>query len=365
MQTVRCGSEQLDVEPARYFVRVTKREKRTCRRCVASTVTAAVLPDRIVEKGLASDRVVIQTIVAKYCDYLPLYRQATMLEREAGVEISRATLDSWVMRVGELLSPVVEAMRQDLLDASYLQADETPVPVQMRDGRGENHQAYLWQYGKPGGETVFEFCLGRGRESPLKFLGKWEGILQTDGYQAYDHIGGPKLVHVGCWAHARRKFVDAVKVNPQDGAAVQMVTRMDALLLVDRHAESWAEEIRQECVALSKVVLPKSALGQAAAYTLNMWMKLRRCFDYAEVELSNNLAENSMRPIALGRKNWLHVGSAQAGPKVAAILSVVESCRRLGVPVKDYLMKALPGINQRKLSEVVDLTPSRWSASRS
>jgi transposase len=376
-------SEQLDVEPARYFVRVTKREKRTCRRCVASTVMAAVLPDRIVEKGLASDRVVIQTIVAKYCDYLPLYRQATMLEREAGVEISRATLDGWVMRVGELLSPVVEAMRQDLLDASYLQADETTVPVQMHDKRGADHQAYLWQYGNPGGETVFEFCLGRGRESPLKFLGKWEGILQTDGYQAYDHIGGPKLVHVGCWAHARRKFVDAVKVNPQDGAAVQMVTRMDALFLVDRHArqqqmsvedrlalrrehaESWAEEIRQECVALSKVVLPKSALGQAAAYTLNMWMKLRRCFDYAEVELSNNLAENSMRPIALGRKNWLHVGSAQAGPKVAAILSVVESCRRLGVPVKDYLMKALPGINQRKLSEVVDLTPARWSASRS
>jgi hypothetical protein len=285
------------------------------------------------------------------------------------------------MRVGELLSPVVEAMRQDLLGGSYLQADETTVPVQMHDKRGANHQAYLWQYGKPGGETVFEFCLGRGREGPRKFLGKWEGILQTDGYQAYDGIGGPKLVHVGCWTHARRKFVDAVKVNPQDGAAVQMVTRMDALFLVDRHArqqqmsvedrlalrrehaESWAEEIRQECVALSKTALPKSALGQAAAYTLNMWMKLRRCFDYAEVELSNNLAENSMRPIALGRKNWLHVGSAQAGPKVAAIVSVVESCRRLGVPVKDYLMNALPGMNRRKLSEVAKLTPACWSES--
>jgi len=141
--------------------------------------------------------------------------------------------------------------------------------------------------------------------------------------------------------------VDAVKANPQDAEAVKMVTRMDALFLVDRearlqqlgveerlalrreHAEPWAEEIRQECVALSKMALPKSALGQAAAYTLNMWTKLRGCFDYAEVELSNNLAENSMRPVALGRKNWLHVGSAQAGPKVAAIISVVESCRRL------------------------------------
>jgi len=374
-------SEQLDVEPARYFVRVTKREKRACR-CQLGTVTMPELAPRIVDKGLASDRVVIDTVVAKYCDHLPLYRQAAMLEREAGLEIGRATLDGWVMRAGELLLPVTHAMRQDLLSASYLQADETTVPVQMHDKRGADHQAYLWQYGKPGGETVFEFCLGRGRDGPRKFLGQWEGILQTDGYQAYDGIGGPKLVHVGCWAHARRKFVDAVKVNPQDAAAVAMVTRMDALFLVDRHAraqwlgveerlalrrqhaESWAEEIRRECLALSKTALPKSALGQAAAYTLNMWTKLRRCFDYAEVELSNNLAENSMRPVALGRKNWLHVGSAQAGPKVAAIVSVVESCRRLGAPVKDYLRDVLPGMNRRKLSEVALLTPARWVTTR-
>ena len=140
----------------------------------------------------------IHTVVAKYCNHLPLYRQAAMLEREAGLEIGRATLDGWVMRAGELLQPVVAAMRQDLLSEFYLQADETTVPVQMRDNRGVAHQAYLWQYGKPGGETVFDFCLGRGREGPRKFLGQWEGILQTDGYQAYDDVGGQKLVHVGC-----------------------------------------------------------------------------------------------------------------------------------------------------------------------
>jgi len=273
-------------------------------------------------------------------------------------------------------------MRLDLLRSSYLQADETIVPVQMHDNRGADHQAYLWQYGRPGGETVFDFQLGRGREGPRRFLGAWEGILQTDGYQAYEGVGGPKLVHVGCWAHARRKFVDAVKVNKNDVSAVQMVMRMDGLFLVDRdarqkqmtveerlaarrqHVETWAEEIRQECAKLTTTVLPKSALGKAAGYTLSQWPKLRRVFDYAEVELSNNLAENSMRPVALGRKNWLHVGSAKAGPKVAAILSIVESCRRLRVPVREYLLSILPGLDGRKLSEVARLTPANWSAAR-
>jgi transposase len=385
----------LDHEPARWFVRVIKREKRSCGKC--SGVEMPELAPRIVDKGLASDRVVVETVVAKYCDHLPLYRQEAILEREAGVEISRATLDGWVMRVGELLQPVVGLMRAGLLGGSYLQADETIVPVQrkgsealrfarlkdtMHDHRGSNHQAYLWQYGSPGGETVFDFQLGRGRDGPAKFLKGWNGILQTDGYQVYHQVGGPGLVHVGCWAHARRKFVDAVKVNPKDGIAIQMVTRMDALFLVDRHArqqrlsleeraalrrehaEPWIEEIHTECLKLRSAVLPKSTLGEAVNYTLNMWTKLRRCLDHAEVELSNNVAENSMRPVALGRKNWLHVGSPQAGPKVAAILSVVESCRRLGVPVKAYLLAILPGLAQRRLSELAQLTPANWKAAR-
>ena len=173
-----------------------------------------------------------------------------------------------------------------------------------------------------------------------------------------------------------------MKVNPREAAAIAMVTRMDALFLIDRDsrqsgltveqrfqqrkecAEEWLQEIRESCWGLTKEALPKSALGQAVAYTLNMWTKLHRCFDHAEVELSNNLAENSMRPVAVGRKNWLHVGSAQAGPKVAAILSVVESCRMLNAPVKQYPANVLPGLNGRTLSEVANLTPARWSSQR-
>ena len=230
-------SEVLDVEPARYFVRVTKREKRACRQCAQRSVAAAPLPARIIPKGLASDRVVVDTLVKKYCDHLPLYRQQEILRREAGVDISRTTLDGWVMHVGELLTVLRTAMRNDLLAADYLQADETTVWVQTGERSGKNHEAYLWQFGRPEGEVVFEFAMGRGREVAAKFLGRWNGKLQTDGYIGYEKIGGKELRHCGCWAHCRRYWVDAVKLNPDDGLAQGMVLRFDALFLVDREAK--------------------------------------------------------------------------------------------------------------------------------
>jgi transposase len=211
-------SEQLDVEPARYFVLVTKREKLACQCCEQGGVAAAPLPARIIDKSLVSDRVVIDTVVGKYSDHLPLYRQSAILERETGLEISRATLDGWVMRVGELLRPMAAAMGRELVGGTYIQADETPVDVQMHDGRGQNHQAYLWQYGRPGGSVVFDFRLGRGRDGPKKFLGRFAGILQTDGYVVYEHVGGPKMVHAACWAHARRGFVDSTRAMPRPRA---------------------------------------------------------------------------------------------------------------------------------------------------
>jgi transposase len=375
-------SETLDVVPVSYFVRVTKREKRACRQCASRTVVAAPLPERIIPKGLVSNRVVVDTIVKKYCDHLPLYRQEQILAREAGVAISRATMDGWVMQVGEMLLPVREAMRRDLLTSSYLQADETTVPVQTGERTGKNHEAYLWQFGRPGGEVVFEFSMGRGRDVASKFLGNWEGKLQTDGYVGYDQTGGPRLIQYGCWAHARRYYVDAVKVNPNDGEAKNMVRRMDALFLNDReaarlgltaperqrfreeHGREWLDEIRDTARFLVMRELPASKLGKALTYTLNQWDKLERCVTDGEVELSNNIAENSMRPWALGRKNWLHVGSVKAGPRVAAIASVVESCRRLRLPIVDYLLAVLPGLPDRTLRQAAQLTPARWSATR-
>ncbi len=372
-------SEQLDVEPAKHFVLVTKREKRACKQCEKGGVTAAPAPARIVEKGLVSDRVVIDTVVSKYSDHLPLYRQSAILEREAGVEISRATMDGWVMRVGELLVPIAAVMGRNLLGGSYIQADETTVDVQMHDGRGQNHQAYLWQYGRPGGGVVFDFRLGRGREGPKEFLGQFEGILQTDGYGVYDHVGGPEIVHAGCWSHSRRKFFEAAKLNPSDVAATRIVARIDELFGIDalaraqnldlaaRHALRLERSkpllgvIRTEVEAARDASLPSSALGKAAHYTHSLWRKLTRFLEYPELELSNNLAENSMRPVALGRKNWIHVGSQQAGPKVAAILSVVETCRRLKIPIREYLAAVLPGLADVSIQRLAELTPAAWA----
>src|SRR5215469_14860304 len=370
-------SEQLEVEPAKYFVQVSKREKRACR-CGRGGVMTAPVAKRIIEKGLVSDRVVIQTLVNKYCSHLPLYRQSATLEQETGLELSRATMDGWVMQVGQMLMPVVGAMKKELLGGSYLQADETPVEVQMHDGRGHNHQAYLWQYSRPWGAVVFDFRLGRGREGPKQFLGKYGGILQRDGYVAYEKVGGPGLVHAGCWAHCRRGFSNVAKLNPGDPVATPIVEKINALFAMDAVAGEQGLNIearqalrREKAPAVldrtkaavesaRASALPGSTLGKACEYVLGRWPKLIRFLDYPELELSTNLAENSIRPIAVGRKNWIHVGSPQAGPKVAAILSIFETCRRIKLPVREYLSAVLPGLANTRLQRLSDLTPTAW-----
>ena len=376
-------SEVLDVKPAEYFVEVTKREKRACRKCEELGVVTASAPVRIIEKSLVSNGIIIDTIVRKYADHNPLYRQSVILMRDAGIDISRATQCGWVMTVGEMLVLIVGAMRRELLVGSYIQADETPVDVQTHDGRGKNHQAYLWQYGRPGGGTVFDFRMGRGREGPARFLGNFEGILQTDGYVAYDRgVGGTNMVHAACWAHARRGFVDAIKLNKLDAASISIVELMDDLFAIDaracdekmdnsaravmrrQEAPPLLDKIREQILQMSREVLPKSAAGKACTYTLTLWKRLEHFLEYPELELSNNLAENSMRGVALGRKNWIHIGSQQAGPKVAAILSVVESCRRIGLPIREYLAAVLPGLADRSIRSLEQLTPAAYAANK-
>jgi transposase len=374
-------SEQLDVEPVKYFVLVTRREKRACKFCEERGVMAAPLPPRIIEKSLVSDQVIVDATISKYSNHCPLYRQSVILLRDAGIDISRATIDGWVMRVGDLLMPLVAVMGRELVRGNYIQADETPVDVQTRDGRSRNHPGYLWQYGTPGGAAIFEFRMGRGREGPMRFLENFAGILQTDAYAAYDRVGGPTMVHAACWAHSRRRFVEAIKLNPQDVASTRIVAQMAKLFAIDaqardenmdfatRHAlrmeraPSVLGELKAQIEAASRTALPSSPLGKAAAYTLRLWDKLTRFLDYPELELSTNLAENSMRPVAIGRRNWTHIGHEKAGPRVAAILSIVETCRRLKIPVRDYLAAVLPGLAKSSIQKLPELTPTAWAAS--
>ncbi len=227
---------------------------------------------------------------------------------------------------------------------------------------------------------MFDFQLGRARDGPRRFLENFEGLLQTDGYAAYEKVGGPKMVHAACWAHARRKFFEAHQVSPGETVAQTVVELINQLFAIDAEARErnydWAarhalrqeqaptllETIQQKIEAAREQALPSSKLGNAITYTLGLWPKLKRFLDYPELELSNNLAENSIRPVAIGRKNWIHVGSPEAGPRVAAILSIVETCRRISVPVREYLAAVLPGLADVRIQKLPELTPAAWTA---
>ena len=375
-------SEELDIKPAEYFVRVTKREKRACPRCEEGGVMAAPLPAKIVEKGKLSNAVVVDVILKKYREHSPLYRQGMILDRDCGVEISRATLCNGVIRSGEWLEAIQKEMRADLLAGNYIQADETPIGVQTPEKTGSNHRGYLWQYSRPGGPVFFDFQMGRGREGPRRFLGTFGGYLQSDGYSAYDKIGGEGIVFMGCMTHARRGFVEALKINPKESHATGIVEVVGALYAVEAHARekgmSAAErlalrqqksvplldELKKKIISARRQALPQSALGKACDYALGQWERLIVYAGHGEVEVCNNLCENSMRGPVLGRKNWLHFGSEEAGPRIAAIMSVIETCRRLGINEREYLNDVLPKIQNWPANRIAELTPMAWQAAR-
>ena len=227
---------------------------------------------------------------------------------------------------------------------------------------------------------IFDFQLSRGREGPKRFLGNFDGILQTDGYSGYDRVGGPKLIHAGCWAHVRRYFFQAVEAHPDDRAAIALVATIDELFGIDAQARAQnlgvtqrdqlcqqkarpiLESINSQIQAARSQTLPKSALAKACNYTFTLWNLLTRFLDHPILELSTNAAENAIRPVALGRKNWIHIGSEEAGPRVAAILSIVETCRRLKIPIRDYLRSTLPGLANFPINRIAELTPTGWLA---
>ena len=377
-------SERLNVKPAIYYVEETLREKRACRRCEEMGVSVAPVPASIVEKGILADRLVVDVIIKKFCEHNPLYRQAASIRRDAQVPVSESTLGSATMKVGELLIPICVPMKADLKAGGYIQADETTTPVQSERHKGRNHQGYMWEYGRPFGPVVYDFRMGREREGPMKFLAGYNGKLQTDAYAAYETVGGPGLTHFGCMAHARRKFDEAIKLNPKDAQSAAILKEIGNLYAVESDAREAhltpieregvrrersvpvLEKIKEMLIQARAGTLPKLALGKACAYALGQWQKLKRYAEEGngEVEIDNNWAENGMRGIALGRRNWLHIGSETAGPKIAAILSILETCKRLKINPREYLEDVLPKIADWNSQRVAELTPMAWLKAR-
>jgi transposase len=377
-------TEVLGKKPAECFVRVIEREKRACR-CEEHGVATAAVPERIAPKSIFSDEAIIDFLVGKFCDSVPIYRQRAILWRDLGIDVALTTRNDGVLRVGELPIPVVNGTLRDLLTGGYVQADETYCGVQTPERKGENHKAYFWPYSSPGKGVVFDFEMTRSGEAPKAVFKDSSGILHTDGYAGYDEdVGAKGMVHACCMSHARRKFIDALKVREKaratDAELERMVVLMDGLFAIDREAReqnlslddrhalrqerapALLDELHSLLLKRKGRVLPKSAEGKAISYTLPRWEKPTRLLQHPVIELSTNGAENSMRPIAIARKNWMQIGSKEAGPKIAAIFSIVESCRKLGVPIRQYLADVLPGLADRSIHSLADLTPAAYAA---
>jgi transposase len=373
--------EELGCQPAQFFVRVIKREKRGSHCLEEQGVVVAPAPLQIVPKGKLSNELIIEALAAKFQQYNPVYRQCASLLEDQGIDLSRQTLNDAILSAAELLIPVVQAQAAVLLAGSYLQADETTLPCQTEEKSGKNHCAYIWEYSAPGGLVVFQFAMGRGRISPAQFLRGFRGKVQCDGYGAYDELG-PDITYVACMAHIRRKFVDAAKLSPQDPAPAAIAQQIGLLYKVEEQARIQKMDaaarlalrieqsqpvmtaLKTRILEVRQQVTPASALAKACDYALGQWSRMEEYLRDGQVEIDNNWCEGAMRPIALGRKNWLHAGHESAGPKLAAILSIIETCRRLDLPLRTYLGEILPKLGGWPITRVAELTPTAWKAAR-
>jgi transposase len=332
-----------------------------------------------------TDETRAHVIVSKFVDHLPYYRQSAILRR-GGVEISDSTLGRMGIEAADRLAPIIVAMREELLASSMLQADETTIPVlKTEKAKPGAHRGYLWAYAQPRGTIVYDYARGRGGDHPSGFLDGYEGILQVDRYEGYNQVLAREgVIDVACWAHARRRFVDAERVSGRKARsiieaiaklyAIERKAREGALpadgrsVLRKRETKPILDEIKAKLRDLVVDVRPSSSLGDAVSYTLKHWRALTEYVDHGEAEICNNLIENSMRPVALGRKNYLFAGS-ELGAEAAAILySLTESCRRLGIHPNAYLVDVfgkLATADPKDGDAIRALTPSRWKAARS
>jgi len=366
-------SEKLDCKPLEFFVRKAIYPQYACRGC--QTITAAPMAPTIVDRGIAAPGLIAQVAISKYVDHLPLYRQEAIYAR-SGVELGRTSMAEWLGAAGVALQPLVAAMRSKLLTHPVLHADETPVAM-LDPGAGKTKRAYLFAYRTATDHpiVVFDFCTSRSGRHAKHFLGEYRGALMVDDYSGYKALFANGVTELGCWAHARRKFVDQHKASGSQ-IAQQAITRIAGLYQIEakardldaaarhafrqQHAAPLVHDLKTWLDTIRPTVAGNSGTANAIDYTLKRWPALARYLDDGRNPIDNNPIENAIRPVALGRKNWLFAGSEPAGKRAAAIMSLLATAKANGHEPHAWLTDVLTRLPTTKDRDIEDLLPHRW-----
>lgn len=368
-------AEKLDYVPGVFSVEQHVRGKWVCHKCV--TLTQATVPAHVIDKGLATPGLLAQVLVAKYADHLPLYRQEKIFER-AGLKLSRSTLADWVGACGVHLQPLVDALRQVMLGHRVIHADETPVQM-LKPGSKKTHRAYLWAYAPGAFENlravVYDFNEGRAGQYAREFLGDWQGSLVCDDYSGYKACFTQGMTEIGCMAHARRKFFE-LHANGGSQLAEQALHHIAQLYRIEEQVKDLAPadrlRIRQErarpladalhdWMQIQRQRVPDgSGTAKALDYSLKRWVALTRYLDDGQLPVDNNHIEQQIRPVAIGRSNWLFAGSLRAGKRAAVIMSLIQSAKLNGHDPYAYLKDVLTRLPTQPASRIAELLPHNW-----
>jgi transposase len=370
-------TEQLDFTPAklsviRYirlkYIKIEDDETLTPKGVIGK------LPVFPIEKCMASPALLAQILVDKFVDHLPVYRQLERFKRE-GINISSSTISGWQESVSNLLWPLYENLKRRILTQGYLQADETPIQVLDRTKKGKTHRGYYWIYHSPLEKSVFfDYQIGRSREGPLLLLKDFTGYLQSDGFSVYNLVAKRKeIIHLNCMAHARRGFDKAKDDNKEKAEyalgmfqklyAIEQEAREKNLSPEERHALRLEKalpvlnELGKWMVETYKTSRPKSPIGKAVAYCIPRWDNLLNYLEDGSLEIDNNLAENAIRPIALGRKNYLFAGSHRGAERAAMFYSFFGTCKKNNVNPYEWLKRVLEVIPEHKVNKLHELLP--------
>jgi transposase len=365
-------SEKLEYAPARFVVVETVRLKYACQQCHEGVVEAPA-PPQAVEKSLAGEGLLAHVVVSKYVDHLPLPRLEGIFARE-GIDLPRSTLCGWVADVATALTPVAEQLRREITATDYLQTDDTTITGLGDDGG--SFKGRIWTYLDPlARQVMFDATTTHERDGPAAFLADFRGKLQADAYRGYDGLyQRGRVIEIGCWAHARRRFVEAFMT---DTSAALMIALIQQLYQVERDAADLDSagrvarrqeqsvpllaKIDAERQALARLVLPKSPVGEAVRYLTNQWAALQRFVEDGRLAIDNNRAENQLRLVAVGRKNWRFAGSFEGACRAALLYSLVQSCKLIDVPPFEYLKDVLRRLATHPHRLIDQLTPRGWA----